>query len=60
MSQRTPMPAPGNIIPFPRYKQSAPRRAARPVQTSPDFDAGFEMALALVRAFHARGMKFPA
>lgn len=61
MSQSTTLPAQGAIvIPFPRYQQSPPRRARRPREASPDFEAGFEMALALVRAFRAQGMQFPA
>ncbi len=50
MSPSTTLPAQGAIvIPFPRYKQSPPRRARRPREASPDFEAGFELAMFLMR-----------
>lgn len=44
------------VIPFPRFAPSKPRRAiARPLGSSPDFDAGFEFAMNLVRHLKACG-----
>ena len=44
------------VIPFPRYQSSAPRKAARPRVTTPDFDAGFECAMNLMLGLKASGL----
>ncbi len=45
------------VIPFPRFNRPAHRNA--PVDfSSPDFDAGFQFALALVKGLKARGQLY--
>ena len=45
------------VIPFPRFRQPPHRRAlAAPGFTSPDFDAGFECAMAMLKSLKARGL----
>ncbi len=48
-------PAPGAlIIPFPRFSRPRSRKEAAAFST-PDFDAGFECAMTMVKALKARG-----
>ncbi|MFZ4537839.1 hypothetical protein [Propionivibrio sp.] len=45
-----------DVIPFPRFTASKPRKAlSRGLASSPEFDAGFEFAMSLVRHLKARG-----
>lgn len=43
------------IIPFPAYRQTAAARAGS-LRASPEFDAGFEFAMLLVKGLKARGV----
>lgn len=55
MRKSAPTGAPSAVvIPFPRFK-SSPARKATANFSSPDFDAGFEFALNLVKGLKARG-----
>ncbi len=59
MARRKPTAAPAIpsavVIPFPAYRQAADASVNR-LRDNPDFNAGFEFAMALVKSLRNRGV----